>query len=164
MPRTPSVPLWSFKCVPAETPYAQIESLLQVSTSFYLSSSCGSTSPKGIEGLRLRYWGTQGCLNAADKQAVIEWLRGEDHQQRWSRTLMKPMTYKIAAELLRHYTKPNYRGKTRHASQRRMKRKSPKKNTRWWSYCRKVASKRNRQWTGSCVVAWRVPFAVETSQ
>src|SRR4028118_2025435 len=54
--------------------YAQIEALLQVSESFIVKWLRLYQS-QGIEGLRLRYWGTQGYLNAADKQAVIEWLR-----------------------------------------------------------------------------------------
>lgn len=55
-------------------PYQQIESLLLVSQSF-IGKWQQLYRQQGINALKLGYWGTQGYLNDADKQAVMEWLR-----------------------------------------------------------------------------------------
>lgn len=55
-------------------PYQQIESLLEVSESF-ISKWQQVYRQQGINALKLRYWGTQGYLNDADKQAVMKWLQ-----------------------------------------------------------------------------------------
>lgn len=55
-------------------PYQQIESLLLVSQSF-IGKWQQLYRQQGINALKLGYWGTQGYLNDADKQAAIEWLR-----------------------------------------------------------------------------------------
>lgn len=54
--------------------YAEIESLLQVSESFIVKWQ-RLYRAQGVEGLSLGYWGTQGYLDATNKQAVIEWLQ-----------------------------------------------------------------------------------------
>lgn len=57
--------------------YAQIESLLQVSESFIVKWQ-RLYQTQGVEGLKVGYWGTQGYLNATDRQAVIEWLQHQN--------------------------------------------------------------------------------------
>ena len=58
-------------------PYQQIESLLEVSQSF-ISKWQQLYQQQGVNALELGYWGTQGYLDAASKQAVMAWL--QQHQ------------------------------------------------------------------------------------
>lgn len=53
--------------------YREIRDLLQVSLG--LITTCTQRyEAEGIEGLKLNYWGTQGYLNAYQKQQVFCWL------------------------------------------------------------------------------------------
>lgn len=54
--------------------YQQLASLLEVSGSF-ISKWQQLYQQQGIDALKLGYWGTQGYLDDASKQAVSEWLR-----------------------------------------------------------------------------------------
>lgn len=58
-------------------PYQHVESLLQVFESF-ISKWQRLYRQRGIDALKLGYWGTRGYLDEADKQAVFEWL--QQHQ------------------------------------------------------------------------------------
>lgn len=53
--------------------YREIRDVLQVSVGFVTHcTQCYEAS--GVEGLKLNYWGTQGYLNAEQKQELLEWL------------------------------------------------------------------------------------------
>lgn len=119
--------------------YAQIESLLQVSESLIVKWSRLYQS-QGIEGLRLRYWGTQGYLNAADKQAVIEWLRQQQTCQLEDLVTYLDETYGVVYESqqsyydLLHQAELSWK-KTQAQRPQKDEAQVAQKNTRSWSYC-----------------------------
>lgn len=82
--------------------YAQIESLLQVSESFIVKWQ-RLYQTQGVEGLSLGYWGTQGYLNAADKQAVIEWLRQQKNCQLEALLTYIELTYGVVYKSQQSY-------------------------------------------------------------
>ncbi len=82
--------------------YAQIESLLQVSESFIVKWQ-RLYQTQGVEGLSLGYWGTQGYLNAADKQAVIEWLRQQKNCQLEALVTYIELTYGVVYKSQQSY-------------------------------------------------------------
>ncbi|HEY9697681.1 MAG TPA: transposase [Trichocoleus sp.] len=60
--------------------YREIRDILQVSLGF-ITASHQRYECSGVEGLRSNYWGTQGYLNAEQKQALFQWL---DRQDAWT--------------------------------------------------------------------------------
>lgn len=57
--------------------YPQIRDILQVSVGF-ITASHQRYKCSGVEGLRSNYWGTQGYLDAEQKQALFRWLDGQN--------------------------------------------------------------------------------------
>lgn len=57
--------------------YREIRDVLQVSVGFVTTCS-QRYKEAGVEGLRLNYWGTQGYLNAQQKQELFDWLAHKD--------------------------------------------------------------------------------------
>jgi putative transposase len=57
--------------------YREIRDVLQVSLGF-ITTCTQRYQAEGVEGLRLKYWGTQGYLNARQKQELFAWLVQED--------------------------------------------------------------------------------------
>lgn len=57
--------------------YREIRDVLQVSLGF-VSTCCQRYEEKGVEGLKLNYWGTQGYLKPAQKQELMSWLGAQD--------------------------------------------------------------------------------------
>ncbi|MBD2056169.1 transposase [Oculatella sp. FACHB-28] len=57
--------------------YRQIRDILQVSIGF-ITASRQSYKRSGVAGLRSNYWGTEGYLDAEQKQSLFEWLDGQD--------------------------------------------------------------------------------------
>lgn len=118
--------------------YAQIEALLQVSESFIVKWLRLYQS-QGIEGLRLRYWGTQGYLNAADKQAVIEWLRQQQTCQFEDLVTYLDETYGVVYKSqqsyydLLHQAELSWK-KTQAQRPQKDGAQVAQKNTRLWSY------------------------------
>ncbi len=51
--------------------------MLQVSVGF-VTACCQRYEAAGVEGLKLNYWGTQGYLNAQQKQELFDWLAQKD--------------------------------------------------------------------------------------
>lgn len=58
--------------------YRQIRELLAVSVGF-ISGCCQRYEAQGVEGLKLKYWGTQGYLNSQQKQQIYQWLDQKDY-------------------------------------------------------------------------------------
>jgi putative transposase len=58
--------------------YREIRDVLQVSLGFITNSNQRYTAT-GVEGLRAHYWGTQGYLNAQQKQELFSWLGQKDY-------------------------------------------------------------------------------------
>jgi len=56
--------------------YRHIRDILQVSVGF-ITASYQRYERSGVEGLRSHYWGTQGYLNAEQKQSLFRWLDGQ---------------------------------------------------------------------------------------
>lgn len=57
--------------------YREIRDILQVSVGF-ITASRQRYECSGVAGLRSHYWGTKGYLNTAQKQALCQWLDGQD--------------------------------------------------------------------------------------
>lgn len=58
--------------------YREIQAVLQVSLGFI--TYCNQRyEAAGIEGLSLKYWGTQGYLNAQQKQELFAWIGQRDY-------------------------------------------------------------------------------------
>lgn len=57
--------------------YREIRDVLQVSLGF-VTSCAQRYEAAGVEGLKLNYWGTQGYLNAEQKQELFYWLAQKD--------------------------------------------------------------------------------------
>lgn len=57
--------------------YREIRDVLQVSVGF-VTACCQRYEAAGVEGLKLNYWGTQGYLNAQQKQELFDWLATKD--------------------------------------------------------------------------------------
>jgi len=57
--------------------YREIRDVLQVSIGF-VTTCAQRYEAAGVEGLRLNYWGTQGYLNAQQKQELFDWLGQKD--------------------------------------------------------------------------------------
>lgn len=57
--------------------YRHIRDILQVSVGF-ITASYQRYERSGVEGLRSHYWGSQGYLNAEQKQSLFRWLDGQD--------------------------------------------------------------------------------------
>lgn len=57
--------------------YREIQAVLQVSIGF-VTTCAQRYETAGVEGLKLGYWGTQGYLNAEQKQELFEWLAQKD--------------------------------------------------------------------------------------
>ena len=74
--------------------YQQIESLLEVSESF-ISKWQQLYRQQGIDALKLGYWGTQGYLNDADKQAVMQWLQQRSSCQLFELVAHLDLTYGV---------------------------------------------------------------------
>lgn len=60
--------------------YREIRDVLQVSIGF-VTSCTQRYEVAGVEGLKLNYWGTQGYLNAEQKQELFDWL---GHKDAWT--------------------------------------------------------------------------------
>lgn len=60
--------------------YREIRDILQVSIGF-VTHCCQRYAASGVEGLKSNYWGTQGYLNAQQKQELLEWL---NQQEAWT--------------------------------------------------------------------------------
>lgn len=75
-----------------EHPYVEIAQLLQVSIG-YISKWKQIYEAQGVEGLRLRYRGSVGYLNAQQRQSVVDWLKQQNH---WN------------LEELQHYIEEHY--------------------------------------------------------
>jgi transposase len=58
--------------------YRQIAEFLAVSIGF-ISGCCRRYQAQGVEGLKLKYWGTQGYLNPEQKQQIYQWLNQKDY-------------------------------------------------------------------------------------
>ena len=57
--------------------YRQIRDVLQVSVGS-ITESNQRYEVEGVEGLKLKYWGTQGFLSREQKQALMAWLGNRD--------------------------------------------------------------------------------------
>ncbi len=57
--------------------YREIRDVLQVSIGF-VTTCAQRYEAAGVEGLKLNYWGTQGYLNAQQKQELCNWLVQKD--------------------------------------------------------------------------------------
>lgn len=57
--------------------YRDIRDILQVSVGF-ITASRRRYERAGVEGLRSRYWGTQGYLRDEQKQQLFTWLDGRE--------------------------------------------------------------------------------------
>lgn len=57
--------------------YREIRDVLQVSVGF-ITNCCQRYEATGVEGLKSNYWGTQGYLNAKQKQGLFDWLAQKD--------------------------------------------------------------------------------------
>jgi putative transposase len=57
--------------------YREIRDVLQVSIGF-VTACTQRYAAAGVEGLKSNYWGTQGYLNAQQKQEVLGWLTQKD--------------------------------------------------------------------------------------
>ncbi len=57
--------------------YREIRDVLQVSLGF-ITTCTQRYQADGVEGLRSNYWGTQGYLNAQQKQELFNWLAKKD--------------------------------------------------------------------------------------
>ncbi len=62
-----------------------------------------TVSTLGIDGLKLGYWGTQGYLNDADKQAVIEWLTSRQTCQLEELSAHVELTYGVVFKSQQSY-------------------------------------------------------------
>ena len=58
--------------------YREIRDVLQVSLGF-VTNSKQRYDAEGIEGLRSKYWGTQGYLSKLQKQEIYNWLEQKDY-------------------------------------------------------------------------------------
>jgi len=118
--------------------YAQIESLLQVSESFIVKWQ-RLYQAQGVEGLRLGYWGTQGYLNATDKQAVMEWLQQQKSCQLEALVTYIDVTYGVVFKSrqsyydLLHQAEMSWK-KTQAQRPQKDGVQVAQKNTRLWSY------------------------------
>ncbi len=118
--------------------YAQIESLLQVSESFIVKWQ-RLYQAQGVEGLRLGYWGTQGYLNATDKQVVIEWLQQQKTCQLEALVTYIDVTYGVVFKSrqsyydLLHQAELSWK-KTQAQRPQKDGVQVAQKNTRLWSY------------------------------
>jgi len=118
--------------------YAQIESLLQVSESFIVKWQ-RLYQAQGVEGLRLGYWGTQGYLNATDKQAVMEWLQQQKSCQLEALVTYIDVTYGVVFKSrqsyydLLHQAELSWK-KTQAQRPQKDGVQVAQKNTRLWSY------------------------------
>jgi putative transposase len=61
--------------------YRRIRKLLAVSIGF-ISSCCQGDEAQGVEGLKLKYWGTPGDLNPQQQQQIYQLLNQKDD---WTR-------------------------------------------------------------------------------
>lgn len=123
-------------------PTSYLELLLEVSESF-ISKWQQLYRQQGINALKLGYWGTQGYLDEADKQAVIEWLRQRQTCQLEELILTLSLPMKWSSSPNRATTtcciKPDSHGRRpRRSVPRRMTSKSPKK-TRDYGVTHEVA-------------------------
>ena len=57
--------------------YREIRDVLQVSIGF-VTHCCQRYEATGVEGLKSKYWGTQGYLSAQQKQELLEWLNQKE--------------------------------------------------------------------------------------
>jgi transposase len=57
--------------------YRQIRDVLQVSVGF-ITESNQRYEAEGVNGLKSKYWGTQGFLSREQKQALMAWLGSRD--------------------------------------------------------------------------------------
>lgn len=57
--------------------YREIRDVLQVSIGF-VTHCYQRYEAAGVEGLKSKYWGTQGYLNAEQKQELLNWLNQKD--------------------------------------------------------------------------------------
>lgn len=57
--------------------YREIRDVLQVSVGF-VTACCQRYERNRVEGLKSNYWGTQGYLNAQQKQEILAWLAQKD--------------------------------------------------------------------------------------
>lgn len=119
-------------------PYQQIESLLGVSQSF-IGKWQQLYRQQGIDGLKLGYWGTQGYLNDADKQAVIEWLRQRQTCQLEELIAHVELTYGVAFKSQQSYYDLLHQAglswkKTQSLRPQKDELQVAQKNKRLWSY------------------------------
>jgi transposase len=63
--------------VEQDYPYRQIRDALSVSIGF-ITTSYQRYQQGGVEGLKSRYWGTQGYLSRQDKQQILTWLNQQE--------------------------------------------------------------------------------------
>lgn len=119
-------------------PYQQIESLLEVSESF-ISKWQLLYRQQGIDALKLGYWGTQGYLNDADKQAVMEWLRQRQTCQLEELIAHVELTYGVVFKSQQSYYDLLHQAglswkKTQSARPQKDELQVAQKNKRLWSY------------------------------
>lgn len=57
--------------------YREIRDVLQVSLGF-VTACCQRYQEQGVEGLKLKYWGTQGYLKPNQKEELMAWLAQKD--------------------------------------------------------------------------------------
>jgi transposase len=57
--------------------YREIRDVLQVSLGF-VTNCCQRYQATGVDGLKSNYWGTQGYLNAEQRQELFDWLAQKD--------------------------------------------------------------------------------------
>ena len=118
--------------------YAQIESLLRVSESFIVKWQ-RLYQTQGVEGLRVGYWGTQGYLNAAENQAVIEWLQHQKTCQLEELVTYMDVTHGVVFKSKQSYYDLLHQAglswkKTQAQCPQKDETQVAQKNTRLWSY------------------------------
>lgn len=119
-------------------PTSYLELLLEVSESF-ISKWQQLYRQQGINALKLGYWGTQGYLDEADKQAVIEWLRQRQTCQLEELIAHIELTYEVVFKSqqsyydLLHQARLSWK-KTQAQRPQKNDQQVAQKNKRLWSY------------------------------
>lgn len=118
--------------------YKQIASLLHVSESF-ISKWQQIYRQEGLAALKLRYWGTQGYLDEAEKQAVIEWLRQRTSCQLEELSTHLDVTYGVVFKSQQSYYDLLHQAglswqKTQAQRPQKDDQQVAQKDTRLWSY------------------------------
>ncbi len=90
------------KMVKQNYSYQQIADTLEVSVGF-ISSCRQKFETEGIEGLKLKYQGSQGYLSHQHRQEVIDWLKEKNYWQLSELQTQIEVTYGVVFASLQSY-------------------------------------------------------------